>query len=132
MQPEFDDSSPRQHLPANEDAMADFSTNRRVLLLSAMALVIGAISSMVAFALIWLIAVITNLAFYQRFSAVAAMPQGHHLGYWVVFVPVAGAIIIGLMARYGSEKIRGHGIPEALEAILLGRSRISPKVAILK
>lgn len=114
------------------DEMADFSTNCRVLLLSAMALVIGAISAVVAFALIWLIAVITNLAFYHRFSAVAATPQGHHLGYWVVLVPVAGALVIGLMARFGSEKIRGHGIPEALEAILLGRSRISPKVAILK
>ena len=53
------------------------------------------------------------------------MPQGNHLGYWVVLVPVVGALIIGLMARFGSEKIRGHGIPEALEAILLGRSRIS-------
>jgi chloride channel protein, CIC family len=115
-----------------EDELSDFSTNPRVLLLSAMALVIGAISSLVAYALIWLIAAITNLAFYHRFSAVPVVPQGHQLGYWVVLVPVAGALVIGLMARFGSEKIRGHGIPEALEAILLGRSRISPKVAILK
>jgi chloride channel protein, CIC family len=115
-----------------EDELADFSTNRRVLLLSAMALAIGAFSALVAYALIWLIAAITNLAFYHRFSAAPAIPQGNHLGYWVVLVPVAGALIIGLMARFGSEKIRGHGIPEALEAILLGRSRISPKVAILK
>jgi CIC family chloride channel protein len=117
---------------AAEDELADFSTNRRVLLLSAMALAIGAISSLVAYALIWLIAAITNLAFYHRFSAAPAVPQGHHLGLWVVLVPVAGALIIGLMARLGSEKIRGHGIPEALEAILLGRSRIDLKVAILK
>jgi chloride channel protein, CIC family len=117
---------------ANQDELADFSTNRRVLLLSAMALVIGAISSLVAYALIWLIAAITNLAFYHRLSAASAIPQGHHLGLWVVLVPVAGAFIIGLMARFGSEKIRGHGIPEALEAILLGRSRIDFKVAILK
>jgi chloride channel protein, CIC family len=118
--------------PTVEDELADFSTNRRVLLLSAMALAIGAFSALVAYALIWLIAVITNLAFYHRFSAVSVTPQGHHLEYWVVLVPVVGALIIGLMARFGSEKIRGHGIPEALEAILLGRSRISPKVAILK
>jgi CIC family chloride channel protein len=117
---------------AIEDELSDFSTNRRVLLLSAMGLAIGAFSAVVAYALIWLIAAITNLAFYQRFSAASAIPQGHHLGYWVVLVPVIGALIIGLMARYGSEKIRGHGIPEALEAILLGRSRISLKVAILK
>lgn len=115
-----------------EDELADFSTNRRVLLLSAMALVIGAFSALVAYILIWLIAAITNLAFYHRLSAVPATPQGNHLGYWVVVVPVVGALIIGFMARFGSEKIRGHGIPEALEAILLGRSRISPKVAILK
>jgi len=115
-----------------KDELADFSTNHRVLLLSAMALVVGAISSFVAYALIWLIAAITNLAFYHRFSAAPAVPQGHHLGYWVVLVPVVGALIIGLMARFGSEKIRGHGIPEALEAILLGRSRIQMKVALLK
>lgn len=112
--------------------LSDFSTNRRVLLLSVMTLVIGAISSLVAYALIWLIAAITNLAFYQRLSAAPAIPQGHHLGFWVILVPVAGALIIGLMARFGSEKIRGHGIPEALEAILLGRSRIQLKVALLK
>ena len=76
-----------------EDALADFSTDRRVLLLSAMALVIGAISSVVAYALIWLIAAITNLAFYHRLSAAPAIPQGHHLGFWVVLVPVAGALV---------------------------------------
>ncbi len=116
----------------SHSGLADFSTDRRVLVLSAMAVVIGAISSLVAYALLWLIAVITNLAFYQRFSASPAFPQGHHLGYWVIAVPMTGAVIIGLMARFGSEKIRGHGIPEALEAILLGRSKIQPKVAILK
>ena len=115
---------------ANE--LGDFSTNRRVLLLSAMSLVIGAFSALVAYVLLWLIAVITNLAFYHHFSAAPALPQGNHLGYWVVLVPVVGALVIGLMARFGSEKIRGHGIPEALEAILLGRSFISLKVAILK
>ncbi len=112
--------------------LADFTTDRRVVLLSAMAVVVGAISSVVAYALLWLIAVITNLAFHQHLSASPAVPQGNHLGSWVVAVPVVGALIIGLMARFGSEKIRGHGIPEALEAILLGRSKIQPKVAILK
>jgi len=118
--------------PAPEDDLADFSTNRRVLLLAAMAVAVGAVSAVAAYVLVWLIAAITNLAFYHRLSAIPAIPQGHPLGYWVVLVPVVGALIIGLMARFGSEKIRGHGIPEALEAILLGRSRISPKVAILK
>ena len=117
---------------AKHDTLADFTTDRRVLILSAMAVVVGAIGAVVAYALVWLIAVITNLAYYQRFSHAFVSPAGHHLGAWSVLVPVVGGLIIGLMARFGSEKIRGHGIPEALEAILIGRSRIEPKVAILK
>ena len=97
-----------------------------------MAVVVGGLASAVAYILLWLIAGITNLAFYHRFSALPTQPQGHHLGYWVIAVPIIGALIIGLMARFGSDKIRGHGIPEALEAILLGRSKIQPRVAILK
>lgn len=112
--------------------LGDFTTCPRVLLISAAALVTGLISTLAAYALTWLISVITNLAFYQRWSALPATPQGHHLGWWVIGVPVVGALIIGLMARFGSEKIRGHGIPEALEAILLGRSCIQLKVALLK
>ena len=87
--------------PTVEDELADFSTNRRVLLLSVMSLAIGAFSALVAYALIWLIAAITNLAFHHCFSAASATPQGNHLGYWVVLVPVVGALIIGLMARFG-------------------------------
>lgn len=114
------------------ESLADFSTNRRVLLLCALAVPIGAIGAVVAKALLWLIAVFTNLAFFQRLSSEAVTLHGHHFGWWGVFVPVVGGLVIGLMARYGSDKIRGHGIPEALEAILLGRSLIRPKVAILK
>jgi chloride channel protein, CIC family len=129
MQTEFVISPVASH---QTDELADFSTNHRVLLLSAMSLIIGAFSALVAYGLIWLITAITNLAFYHQLSVAPALPQGNHLGYWVVLVPVVGAIIIGLAARFGSEKIRGHGIPEALEAILLGRSFISLKIAILK
>src|SRR5215831_16772448 len=116
----------------NEDRLADFTRDIRILMLSAMAVVIGAISALVAYGLIWLIGLFTNLAFYQQFSSVSRSPAGHHLGYWAVLVPVVGGLIIGFMARYGSEKIRGHGIPEALEAILIGKSRMDPKVAVLK
>jgi len=86
----------------------------------------------VAKALLWLIAVFTNLAFFGRLSSVNVTPAQAHIGPWVILVPAIGGLIIGLMARYGSEKIRGHGIPEALEAILIGRSKIEAKVAILK
>src|SRR5918911_7209 len=120
------------HAERVEDRLADFNRDRRVLLLSLMALVIGALSAVVAKVLVWLIAVITNLVFYQRFSPEFLSPVQHRLGMLVILAPVAGGLIIGLMARYGSEKIRGHGIPEALEAILFGRSRMEAKVAILK
>ena len=115
-----------------EDRLADFTRDRRVIALSLMAVLIGALGALVADALVWLIAVITNLAFYQTFSSAFKSPEHHRLGLSVVFVPAVGGLVIGLMARYGSEKIRGHGIPEALEAILFGRSRMSPKVAVLK
>src|SRR6185312_3866372 len=116
---------------ANEehDALSDFTTDRRVLLLSALAIPIGAIAAVVAKVLIWLIAVITNAVFFFRFSTEAVTFGGQHFGWWGVLVPALGGLVIGLMARYGSEKIRGHGIPEALEAILLGRSLINPRVA---
>jgi H+/Cl- antiporter ClcA/CBS domain-containing protein len=114
------------------DRLADFSTDRRVLFLSFLALFVGALGALVAKALVWLIALITNLAYFQRISTAPVSPSQNTLGWGAVLVPVVGALVIGLMARFGSEKIRGHGIPEALEAILIGRSRIEPKVALLK
>jgi H+/Cl- antiporter ClcA/CBS domain-containing protein len=126
--------SPSTSLTAHEDhgGLADFTTDRRVLLLCAMAIPIGIIAAFVAKGLLWLIAVVTNAAFFFRFSTESVTFGGQHFGWWGIVVPAFGGLVIGLMARYGSEKIRGHGIPEALEAILLGRSLISPKVAILK
>lgn len=115
-----------------EDRLADFTRDKRILILSLMAIVIGVLSAVVAKLLVWLIAIITNLVFFQKLSADFVSTTNHHLGKWVILAPVAGGLIIGLMARYGSEKIRGHGIPEALEAILFGRSRMEAKVAVLK
>lgn len=131
MYPQTDEISHPKPRP-QRDELADFSTDRRVLVLSGLAVGIGVAAALVAYALVWLIAVITNLAYYQRFSSQFVSPAGNHLGGWAVLVPVIGGLVIGLMARYGSEKIRGHGIPEALEAILIGRSRVEPKVAVLK
>src|SRR5882757_2914272 len=99
--------------------LADFTTDRRVLLLCVLAVPIGLIAAFVAKALLWLIVLFTNLAFFQRFSSEPMVLTGHHFAWWIVFIPALGGLVIGLMARYGSEKIRGHGIPEALEAILL-------------
>jgi CIC family chloride channel protein len=116
----------------HSDTLRDFSADRRLLILAAMALAIGSAGAGAAWALTRLIALASNLAYYGRFSAAPVSIAGNHLGYWAVLVPVAGCLIIGVMARFGSEKIRGHGIPEAMEAILIGRSRIHPKVAVLK
>jgi CIC family chloride channel protein len=115
-----------------QDRLADFTRDKRILLLSIFALVIGIISALVAKALVWLIAVITNIIFFQTYATEFMPLTHHHLGAWVIGVPAIGGLIIGLMARYGTDKIRGHGIPEALEAILFGQSRMSLKVALLK
>jgi len=112
--------------------LGDFTTTRRVLLISMMAIVIGVLSAFVALALLRLIGLFTNLFFFQRWSTALITPAGNHLGVFVIFVPVIGGLVIGLMARYGSERIRGHGIPEAIEAILINGSRMQPRVAVLK
>ncbi len=110
----------------------DFSGNERLLLLSVFAVVIGAISTLGAWVLLKLIRFFTNLFFFQTLSVAQTSPANHHLGAWVIAVPAIGGLLVGLMARYGTDKIRGHGIPEALEAILFGKSRMSAKVAIYK
>ncbi len=113
-------------------ARGDFSADQRLLQLSTISIAIGAVGAVVAVLLLKLIAWFTNLFFYLQFSLTPRTPAGSPLGLWMIVVPVIGGLIIGLMARYGSEKIRGHGIPEALEAILFGKSVMSLKVAILK
>ncbi|HEX6544173.1 MAG TPA: chloride channel protein [Ktedonobacterales bacterium] len=112
--------------------LGDFTTTPRVILLSALAVVIGIIGAVVALALLRLIGLFTNLFFFQRWDTTLVSPAGNQLGVFVILVPVVGALIIGFMARYGSERIRGHGIPEAIEAILINGSRVEPRVAILK
>jgi hypothetical protein len=94
---------------AHRDRLADFTAGPRLLVLSLMALVVGVISAFVARALVWLIGVFTNLAYYQRFSSELVSPADNHLGYWAVLVPMVGGLIVGLMARYGTDRIRGHG-----------------------
>ena len=110
----------------------DFSTNSRLLLLSAFALVIGLTSTAGAALLLAGIRFFTNIFFYGEPSLIERGPAGNHLGVAVVLIPALGGLIVGLMARYGSENIRGHGIPEAIEAILFGKSRMSPSIAVLK
>lgn len=112
--------------------LGDFTTTVRVLPISGLAMVIGLIGAFVALGLLRLIGFFTNLFYYQRVGSNLVSPAGNHMGWWAVLVPVAGGLVIGLMARYGSERIRGHGIPEAIESILISGSKVHPKLAILK
>ncbi len=104
----------------------------RMLLVSFLSAAIGLVAGLVAFVLYKLIGLFTNLFFFHRWSADFTSARFHHLGPWVILVPVIGGIIVGIMAKYGTSKIKGHGIPEAMEAVLVNRSRIAPRVAILK
>jgi chloride channel protein, CIC family len=124
------DARPTPH--ATEPELRDFSSDRRLLVLAAMALVVGTGGAAAAWALSRLINLVTNLAYFGRLSAAAVSIGDNTLGVFAVLVPVGGCLVIGLMARFASEKIRGHGIPEAIEAILIGRSRLDARVAVLK
>jgi chloride channel protein, CIC family len=121
----------RRHHTAPHD-LGDFTAGWRLLPMSVAAIAIGALGAVVALALLELIGLFTNLFFFGRWDTRLMSPAGNQLGLLAVAVPVAGALIVGLMARYGSERIRGHGIPEALESILINGSRIEPRVALLK
>ncbi|WP_232328747.1 MULTISPECIES: chloride channel protein [Sphingomonas] len=117
---------------AHPPRLADHSADKRMIVLMAMALVTGTGGAAAAWVLLKLIAIVTNLIWYQRLAAESLPIAAAATGPLVLLAPVLGALAIGLMARFGSDKIRGHGIPEALEAILYGESRLSLKVALLK
>ena len=114
------------------DTLRDFTADRRLLALSAMAVATGSFGAGAAWVLLKLIALVTNLAYFHVYSTATSYLSHAKLGPSSILIPIIGGLLVGLMARYGSEKIRGHGIPEALEAILIGQSRIQPKVAVLK
>jgi H+/Cl- antiporter ClcA/CBS domain-containing protein len=112
--------------------LGDFTATRRMLPISLLAVGIGTLSAFVAWALLRLIGFFTNVFYYGRVDTTLVSPAGNQLGWFAVLVPVAGGLVIGFMAFYGSERIRGHGIPEALESILINGSKVQPRLAILK
>jgi H+/Cl- antiporter ClcA/CBS domain-containing protein len=123
----------QRSVPANSlPRLGDFTTDRRVLVLTAMAILVGAGGTVTAWILLRMIALVSNLVWLQTFSVHTLSLAHVKPSLWMVAAPALGGLIIGLMARFGSEKIRGHGIPEAIEAILIGGSRLQPKVAFLK
>ena len=126
-------TAPAQPIPPpRRRPLADFNADGRLLILAAMALVVGTGGAFAAWGLVRLIALVSNLVWFGRIDT-TSIPLGQAMRTpWMALIPAAGGLVIGLMARFGSDKIRGHGIPEAIEAILIGGSRMSPKVAILK
>lgn len=114
------------------ERLGDFTTTARVIPISLLAIGIGVVSTFVAWGLLRLIGLFTNLFYYGRLNTVLVSPAENRLGWFAVLVPVAGGLVVGLMARYGSERIRGHGIPEALESILINGSKVQPRLALLK
>jgi H+/Cl- antiporter ClcA len=120
------------NVPGTSEPLADFTATPRMVAISLLAIGIGVVGAYVAKGLLLLIGFFTNLFFFQRVSTALVSPADNGLGWWVLAVPIVGGLIIGVMARYGSERIRGHGIPEAIEAILINGSRVEPRVAVLK
>jgi CIC family chloride channel protein len=112
--------------------LGDFTTDRRLIFISGLALGVGVLCAFIAVLLMTMIGLITNAVYYHRFSTLLVSPAANPLGWWAVPIPIIGGLVIGVMARYGSERIRGHGIPEAMETILVGGSKVEPKLAILK
>jgi chloride channel protein, CIC family len=104
----------------------------RMVMVSFLAGGIGLVAGLVAFILYKLIGLFTNIFFYHRFATEFVSARQNHLGIWVILIPVIGGLAVGVMAKYGTSKIKGHGIPEAMEAVLVNRSRIEPRVALLK
>ena len=114
------------------DFVVPAPSHPRLLVSSLLAALVGAAAGVTAYGLYALITLISNAVFYRQWSPVHRDVAAHTLGAWVIVVPALGGLIVGLMAKFGTPKIRGHGIPEAMEAVLISRSRIEPKVALLK
>ncbi len=112
--------------------LGDFTTQPSIMKLVPLACGIGVLATAVALVLIDLIGLCTNILYYHRLGTALVSPDRNHLGIAAVAIPVVGGLLVGLIARYGSEQVRGHGIPEAMERILFNRSRVQPRLAILK
>src|ERR1700712_1805399 len=103
-----------------------------MVLMSGLAVVVGAAGAVLSWILLRLIYLATNLFYFHRWNASIVDPGASGLGWKAVFLPVLGGLLVGLIARFGSDRIRGHGMPEAIEAVLMRGARISPKITFFK
>lgn len=115
-----------------EQGLGDFTATTRLLRLVPLAIAVGALAAGVSLALLDMISFVTNLVYYERLSVHLVSPNANTLGAWSIVIPIGGGLLVGLMARFGSEQIRGHGIPEAMERILVNGSQVQPRLALLK
>jgi chloride channel protein, CIC family len=113
-------------------ALRDYSANSRILYTSALAAGLGAVSAVLAWMLLEMISLCTNLFYFQRWSFIERDPWQAGRHWWLMLMPVLGGLIVGLIARYLSPRVRGHGMPEAVETIVFNGGRVQPRVAILK
>ena len=113
-------------------SLRDYTADSRMLLMSALAIIVGAVGALLSWALLRLIYLATNLFYFHRVSAHIVDPGANTLGWKAIFLPAIGGLVVGLIARYGSDRIRGHGMPEAIEAILTKGAKISPKITLFK
>jgi H+/Cl- antiporter ClcA len=115
-----------------DDTIKSYFLKKRLIQVSFLSVAVAVLVSIVAKALIYLINLVTNISFFGTFNFDFHSPAENHLGLWVIVIPVIGGVLVGLMALYGSKAIRGHGIPEAMEQILVNKSKIKPSIAFLK
>ena len=113
-------------------ALRDYTANSRILYTSSLAAGLGAISAVLAWVLLEMISLCTNLFYFQRWSFVDRDPWQAGRHWWLILMPVLGGLIVGIIARYLSPRVRGHGMPEAVETIVFNGGRVQPRVAILK
>ena len=114
------------------DTLRDYSATNRMLVISGLAAILGGAGAVLAWVLLGLIRLATNIFYFHRLSFVDVSPANNTLGWTAVFAPVIGGLLIGVIARFGSEKIRGHGMPEAIEAIVFKGGKVAPRIAVLK
>src|SRR6187402_25357 len=125
--PALDPALAQAHMPSRLPRL-----RRRLVAATLIAMALAAVVAVISYGLTRLIALVTQVAFFGQWSTAWVSPAVNQRGVWVIVIPVVGGLIVGLMARWGSRAIRGHGIPEAMEQVLTNESRIAARMIWLK
>ncbi|MFZ0284239.1 MAG: chloride channel protein [Terriglobales bacterium] len=108
------------------------AVQERLLVISALGVVVGAVSGLVAEALLRAINSLTDLLFFGKLSSAYLPPNQHLRHWWMIFLPAAGGLAVGLLIHYFSPEIKGDGIPEAMAVVLTKGSVVKPRVGFFK